>query len=175
MSAQSAPEAKPNGLVPSRPHVLAEARSSAGESHRPGDEPDGLQRHAQAVSLGGEDRRGVQENVADRPALVSDTTTTAVQAKQQPKTSTILDVGGRSELGNTGAAEKSVSLSGGFFTPKATSQPRSAGNAQWMGNVEVPRWVMRLSNLLSSGPVAQSADLAPSPLPGASPLYYQGF
>ena len=94
--------------------MLAEARSSAGESHRPGDEPDGLQRHAQAVSLGGEDRRGVQENVADRPALVSDTTTTAVQAKQQPKTSTILDVGGRSELGNTGAAEKSVSLSGGF-------------------------------------------------------------
>ena len=171
MSAQLPPVAKPNGIAPSGVQVPGEARVLAGEVHRPEDVPDELQRQAQAVSLRGEDQPGVRESLADRPALVSDTTTAAVQAKRQPKTSTILDAGGSAELRNTGAAAKSASLSGGFFTPTATSQSRSTGNTQWMGNMEVPRWMMRLSNFLNNGPMAQTGDLAPSPLPGTSPLY----
>ena len=99
-----------------------------------------------------------------------ETTTMAAQG-EQTTIPTTLDMGGRSNLDRSVPVTHAADHAGEFMTPRSTMSGRVAQPA-WLTGVEVQRWVMRLGNLLqTNGPGLPASDLAPSPMPGASPAY----
>ena len=109
------------------------------------------------------------EPLPAQPLQGSDTTAGTGQA--EPKVApTILEPGGRLSLEQQ-TVEQIVEASAGFVTPKSSGGQRGYVAPTWMSGIEVPRWMMRLGSLLNNSGGLTTADIAPSPLPGGSPLY----
>ncbi|OLQ05645.1 hypothetical protein AK812_SmicGene11158 [Symbiodinium microadriaticum] len=97
--------------------------------------------------------------------------TIAGTGQAEPKAATtILEPGGRLTLEQQ-AVEQIVEASAGFVTPKSSGGQRAPGAPAWMSGLEVPRWMVRLGNMLNNGGGLTAAEIAPSPLPSGSPLY----
>ena len=99
-----------------------------------------------------------------------ETTTMAAQG-EQTMIPTTWDMSGRSTLDRSDPVTTAADNVGEFLTPRSTMGGRVAQPA-WLAGVEMPRWFMRLGNLLqATGSGIPPSDLAPSPMPGTSPAY----
>ena len=100
-----------------------------------------------------------------------ETTTMAAQG-EQTMIPTTWDMSGRSTLDRSDPVTTAADNVGEFLTPRSTMGGRVAQPA-WLAGVEMPRWFMRLGNLLqATGSGIPPSDLAPSPMPGTSPGLY---
>ena len=120
-------------------------------------------------SLTGQVSSGLQGDGVGITPPKAETVAVTVQAEVQNIPPTMLQTDGRSGLGTDEFTQQAVETSGGFVTPQSGSRMRPP--PPWWTAVEVPKWMMRLGNMLQH-PVQglTSADLAPSPLPSGSPL-----
>ncbi|CAE6966013.1 RE1 [Symbiodinium sp. CCMP2592] len=174
MSAQLPPEAKPNGVAPQSVQRQPEAPEPAGRGvqQAEGAVQSELQQHAQGAGPGSAAPLEMRRAMVEEPPRAAETIPALAQARHRTEALTMPDADGRSELENVSATNTAVNLQSGFFTPTAAATVRGpAANPSWRGNMEVPRWMVRLSNFLNTGVGTQAVDIAPSPLPGGSPLY----
>ena len=104
-----------------------------------------------------------------QPLHGAETTTGAVQAEPKGATMT-LEPGGRLTVEQQ-VVEQIVEANTGYVTPTSSGGPRNHTAPNWMSGREVPRWMMRLGSFLNQGGGLTTSEMAPSPLPGGSPLY----
>ena len=173
MSAQVPIATLPNGV---QANDAQDARTSGGASledtePRPKATPEGSGVQPQAS----EQRPDVavspklQMRGAENAHSGLETIATATQVEPK-RPSTMSDVGGRSDPDRSAAAHQAAERYGGYTTPRSTTSSRGGSQPAWLAGMEVPRWVLRLGNLLQPGTQGVIAsDLAPSPFPSGSP------
>ncbi|CAE7229830.1 RE1, partial [Symbiodinium sp. CCMP2456] len=103
---------------------------------------------------------------------VVETTSGAVQAELTQQAPTTLDLGRRSPADRGDVYRAADAAPGEFVTPKSASTPKMVAQSAWLGGVDPPRWLQRLSSLWNvPSPGAYQVEMAPSPYPGVSPPY----
>ena len=158
----------PNGTGVQAMAAPGSAETEAGVQSTSVPEMDSQQQQTRDVRPGDGTCSGLQAMAQDDSSRFSETTAKSVQAKPKGAAMTV-DLGGRSEVEQQGSDERPVATQGGYLTPRAG--PLETVQPSWMTSMEVPRWMVKLGNLLNGGPSHSPAELAPSPFPGASPLY----
>ena len=171
MSAQTFSAGIPNG-TDSRGDELGGGSSGAAKAKGAGAQSSEIRSEEQLRDLSGS-LAGLassdlhDEGVGTAPPK-SETVAVTVQAEVQNIPPTMLDTDGRSGLGIEGLPHQAAEASGGFVTPQSASRVRTP--PPWWTAVEVPKWMVRLGNILQHPAQGLPADLAPSPLPGGSPF-----
>ncbi|CAE7365496.1 unnamed protein product [Symbiodinium microadriaticum] len=162
------PAQVPNGTGVQAMVAPGSAGTEAGVQSTSVPEMDSRQQQTRDVRPGEGTCSGLQAMARDNPSQLPETIAKSVQAKPKGAAMT-LDLGGRSEVEPQGSDERPVATQSGYLTPRA--RPLEAVQPSWMTSMEVPRWMVKLGSLLNGGPSHSPAELAPSPLPAASPLY----
>ncbi|OLP78821.1 hypothetical protein AK812_SmicGene40962 [Symbiodinium microadriaticum] len=97
-------------------------------------------------SLTGQVSSGLQGDGVGITPPKAETVAVTVQAEVQNIPPTMLQTDGRSGLGTDEFTQQAVETSGGFVTPQSGSRMRPP--PPWWTAVEVPKWMMRLGNML---------------------------
>ncbi|CAE7856777.1 unnamed protein product [Symbiodinium sp. KB8] len=158
----------PNGTGVQAMPAPGSAGTEAGVQSTSVPEMDSQQQQTRDVRPDDGTCSGLQTMAQDDSSRLPETTAKSVQAKPKGAAMT-LDLGRRSEVEQQGSDERPVVTQSGYLTPRAG--PLEAVQPSWMTSMEVPRWMVKLGNLLRGGPSHSPAELAPSPFPATSPLY----
>ncbi|CAE7457571.1 unnamed protein product [Symbiodinium necroappetens] len=158
----------PNGTGVSRALDHSSAAVGGDVETSPVNVVDGQQQQTRDAESERDRRPELQATVRTDASSRAETTAKHAQARLG-EASTTLDLGGRSVAEQQGSGERPGAVQNGYLTPRAG--PLESVQQSWMTSMEVPRWMVKLGNLLNGGSGIPSAELAPSPYPGASPLY----